>query len=88
LNTTTKFEVFPVPRSSATTNKSNRVQAMDGLYLIRLVQVHESFRKPELEALALLGGVKLEFVEYSPNVSRGFFPSNIHHPQKYYPSCA
>ncbi|MCJ1383127.1 hypothetical protein MMC17_006240 [Xylographa soralifera] len=35
------------------------------LYLIRLAQVHPSFRKPELEALALLTGVKLEFVEYS-----------------------
>ncbi|MCJ1387528.1 hypothetical protein MMC18_000371 [Xylographa bjoerkii] len=35
------------------------------LYLIRLAQFHPSFRKPELEALALMAGVKIEFVEYS-----------------------
>ncbi|MCJ1436299.1 hypothetical protein MMC27_005677 [Xylographa pallens] len=35
------------------------------LYLIRLAQFHPSFRKPELEALGLLAGMELEFVEYS-----------------------
>ncbi|MCJ1399842.1 hypothetical protein MMC11_003045 [Xylographa trunciseda] len=35
------------------------------LYLIRLAQFHPSFRRPELEALALIAGVKIEFVEYS-----------------------
>ncbi|KAI4164103.1 MAG: hypothetical protein LQ342_002339 [Letrouitia transgressa] len=34
-------------------------------YLVRLVQVHETFRRPELEALADLAGVDVEFVEYS-----------------------
>ncbi|KAK7528833.1 RNA methylase family protein [Phyllosticta citriasiana] len=37
-------------------------------YLIRLVQVHESFRKAELEALATLAGLSpLEFVFYEQN---------------------
>ncbi|KAK7511565.1 RNA methylase family protein [Phyllosticta citriasiana] len=37
-------------------------------YLIRLVQVHESFRKAELEALATLAGLSpLEFVFYEEN---------------------
>ena len=37
-------------------------------YLIRLVQVHESFRRPELEALAVLGNVNVEFLFYSEYV--------------------
>ncbi|EOD52086.1 putative rna methylase protein [Neofusicoccum parvum UCRNP2] len=36
-------------------------------YLIRCVQVHESFRRAELESLATLAGVDLEFVSYSEN---------------------
>ncbi|KAK8156799.1 tRNA guanosine-2'-O-methyltransferase TRM11 [Phyllosticta citribraziliensis] len=37
-------------------------------YLVRLVQVHESFRKAELEALATLAGLPpLEFVFYEDN---------------------
>lgn len=34
-------------------------------YLVRLVQVHESFRKTELEALAELTGVEMEIILYS-----------------------
>ncbi|KAI9698940.1 MAG: hypothetical protein M1836_003129 [Candelina mexicana] len=34
-------------------------------YLIRLVQVHETFRKPEIQALAILAEVDLEFLAYS-----------------------
>ena len=37
-------------------------------YLIRLVQVHESFRRPELEALAILADVNVEFLFYSEYV--------------------
>ncbi|MCJ1479475.1 hypothetical protein MMC13_008161 [Lambiella insularis] len=35
------------------------------LYLVRLAQFHPSFRKPELEALALMAGVDVNFVDYS-----------------------
>lgn len=48
-------------------------------YLIRLIQIHETFRKPELEALAEIANIKMEFVFYSANVSNhdcsyhGFF---------------
>lgn len=37
-------------------------------YLIRCVQQHESFRKAELEALATLTGVGMEFISYSESV--------------------
>ncbi|EEP80527.1 conserved hypothetical protein [Uncinocarpus reesii 1704] len=33
-------------------------------YLVRFAQVHESFRRPELEALAIVAGVDLEVIEY------------------------
>ncbi|KAF1951480.1 tRNA guanosine-2'-O-methyltransferase [Byssothecium circinans] len=33
-------------------------------YLVRLVQMHESFRKAELQALADVAGVNIEFVKY------------------------
>lgn len=38
-------------------------------YLIRLAQVHESFRKVELQALADIVQVSLEFVHYEEDVS-------------------
>ena len=41
-------------------------------YLVRLVQVHESFRKAELEALAELTGVEMEIILYSEDVRLGF----------------
>lgn len=37
-------------------------------YLIRFVQMHESFRKPETDALATLAGIDLEWVFYSEDV--------------------
>lgn len=39
-------------------------------YLIRLIQIHETFRRPELEALAEIANIKLEFVFYSADVSK------------------
>lgn len=45
-------------------------------YLIRLAQAHESFRKVELQALADLAGVKLEFVKYEEDVCRISFSSH------------
>lgn len=44
--------------------------AVDGtLYLVRFLQVHESFRRPELDALARVTGVKYEIVDYRDSVS-------------------
>ena len=37
-------------------------------YLIRLAQEHDSFRQPELQALATLAGIDLEFIFYDQNV--------------------
>ena len=37
-------------------------------FLIRLVQVHESFRKAEIHACAKLAGVEVEVVHYSEYV--------------------
>lgn len=37
-------------------------------YLIRLVQIHETFRKPETDALADLAGLKIEWLSYSEDV--------------------
>ena len=37
-------------------------------FLIRLVQVHESFRRAEIEALAAISGVSVDFVSYSSDV--------------------
>ena len=38
-------------------------------YLVRLAQAHESFRKVELQALADIAGVPLQFVKYEEDVS-------------------
>lgn len=38
-------------------------------YLVRLAQAHESFRKVELQALADVAGVPLQFVKYEEDVS-------------------
>ncbi|KAL9609895.1 MAG: hypothetical protein Q9167_005366 [Letrouitia subvulpina] len=50
-------------------------------YLVRFVQVHETFRRPELEALADLAGINVEFVDYSklPNeaVARALISRSI-----------
>ena len=37
-------------------------------YLIRFVQVHETFRRPEIEALAVLADINIEFLSYSEYV--------------------
>jgi tRNA (guanine10-N2)-methyltransferase len=37
-------------------------------YLIRFAQVHETFRRPEIEALATLAGIDVEFVSYDKYV--------------------
>lgn len=37
-------------------------------YLIRFIQTHDTFRKPETEALATLNGIKLEWLFYSEDV--------------------
>ena len=38
-------------------------------FLVRFVQLHEPFRRAELEALAELTGVELRVIEYHVNVS-------------------
>lgn len=37
-------------------------------YFIRFVQVHETFRRPEIEALATLANINVEFLHYSKSV--------------------
>ena len=37
-------------------------------YLIRFIQMHESFRKPETDALAELAGLELQWMIYSEDV--------------------
>lgn len=41
-------------------------------YLVRLAQVHESFRKAELEALAELAGIEIKFDYYFEDVGKVF----------------
>ena len=41
-------------------------------FLIRFVQTHETFRKPEVEALAVLANVNVEFIFYSEIVCLNF----------------
>jgi len=37
-------------------------------YLIRFVQLHETFRKPETDALAEIAGMKITWLSYSEEV--------------------
>jgi len=37
-------------------------------YLIRFVQIHETFRQPETEALAELANIKIEWLFYADDV--------------------
>lgn len=48
-------------------------------YLIRLTQIHETFRLAELRALAVLEDIDLEILSYSPSASPSpkFHPKNI-----------
>lgn len=55
------------PASTVTFYTHNAVME-DGLYLIRLVQMHESFRLPELHALAAVNGLHLGVIEYDKHV--------------------
>ncbi len=41
-------------------------------FLIRFVQIHESFRKPEIEALATLSEVNVEFLFYNECVCSAY----------------
>lgn len=47
-------------------------------YLIRCVQQHESFRKAELESLATLAGVEMNFISYSESVRSLFLLLSCH----------
>lgn len=38
-------------------------------YLVRMAQIHETFRVPELRALARIEGIEMEVVEYDDDVS-------------------
>ena len=54
-------------------------------YLVRLAQIHESFRKAELHALAELAGVEVEIVSYNDDVGTSqSFMSDIKFPQQSY----
>ena len=37
-------------------------------YLIRFVQIHETFRRPEIQALATLAEINIELLDYSEYV--------------------
>jgi tRNA G10 N-methylase Trm11 len=43
-------------------------------YLIRFVQTHETFRRPETEAIAELYGLPLEWVIYDEDVRSDRYP--------------
>ncbi|KAK5092300.1 hypothetical protein LTR70_005606 [Exophiala xenobiotica] len=60
---------FPPPFVDMAPNAANgRVDAPEGsLYLIRLSQSHETFRKPELESLASLLNITLSITDYRPS---------------------
>ncbi len=45
-------------------------------FLIRFVQVHEEFRRAEIEALAAIAGVVVQVVSYSNKVRWNSAPAN------------
>ncbi|KAL2837908.1 hypothetical protein BJY01DRAFT_237669 [Aspergillus pseudoustus] len=51
-----------VPQIYISRTNSSIVRRME--YLIRFAQVHESFRQPEIQALAAFGNIKLESISY------------------------
>jgi hypothetical protein len=57
--------------------KPKRKETENMEYLIRLAQMHETFRRPELEALAVLYNVDLEILEYSDEVWQETFHFNL-----------
>lgn len=52
-------------------------------YLVRLAQCHQSFRQAEIQALATVNDLELEFVTYSDNVRLVFFFSWISRPLRF-----
>lgn len=46
-------------------------------FLIRFVQIHETFRKPEIEALAVVEDVHVNFLSYLESVSLSASSMNI-----------
>lgn len=46
-------------------------------YLVRFAQAHESFRKVELQALADIAGIPIQFIKYDEDVSRNLAISSI-----------
>jgi tRNA G10 N-methylase Trm11 len=42
-------------------------------YLVRFAQMHESFRQAEIDSLAELNGLQLEWIYYSDEVGRSRF---------------
>jgi tRNA (guanine10-N2)-methyltransferase len=44
-------------------------------YLVRFVQMHESFRIAELKALAKIAGVEIEVLKYDEDVGERIFVS-------------
>lgn len=42
-------------------------------YLIRFSQTYETFRLPEIQALAVIEGIDLEVISYSPEVGLAYF---------------
>ena len=49
------------------TGQNGTTTAISPLYLIRLTHTHETFRQPELEAIATSLNINLKIVEYQPN---------------------
>ena len=49
-------------------------------YLIRFVQMHETFRKPEIQALATLANMDIEFLVYSEYVRLLIHLSHVRNP--------
>jgi len=49
------------------TGQNGMTTAISPLYLIRLTHTHETFRQPELEAIATSLNINLKIVEYQPN---------------------
>lgn len=46
-------------------------------YLVRFAQVHESFRKAEITALAEVAGIPFEIVEYNDDVGEYLRTSSV-----------
>ena len=70
-NRETRNSTVVVPLSTINDNNKWLVKLQSSAsmdFLVRFVQIHESFRKPEIEALAVLANVNVEFLHYSETV--------------------